>query len=148
MNTRTKKISRITRLMEQQKEAMEMKVLQTRHRLETEEKHLSNLKNDLLKTLDNFEKKVQEGDRVSLQDVVFLFGLHNFLSSGIEKKQKEVSLIEKELDVLKQFLLEAYQKKEIFGVFKNKMIQQEIRETAMIEQKALDFLNLKIGSAQ
>jgi hypothetical protein len=148
MNGRTKKISRITRLMEQQKEAMEMKVIQTRHRLEAEERHLINLKNDLLKTLDNFEKKVQEGDRVSLQDVVFLFGLHNFLSSGIEKKQKEVSLIEKELEVLKQFLLEAYQKKEIFGIFSNKMIQQEMRETAMIEQKALDFLNLKIGTAQ
>jgi flagellar biosynthesis chaperone FliJ len=148
MNGRTKKISRITRLMEQQKEAMEMKVIQTRHRLEAEERHLTNLKNDLLKTLDNFEKKVQEGDRVSLQDVVFLFGLHNFLSSGIEKKQKEVSLIEKELEVLKQFLLEAYQKKEIFGIFRNKMIQQEMRETAMIEQKALDFLNLKIGTAQ
>jgi flagellar export protein FliJ len=145
MRPNTKKISRITRLMEQQKEAMEMEVLQARNRLAAEEGHLADLKNELSRTLDDFEERVQSGERIALHEVSFLFEMHKFLSSGIKKKRNEVSRLEGELELLKQVLLEAYQRKEVFGVFQNKMIRQELRGAALNEQKSLDYLNLNNG---
>jgi hypothetical protein len=148
VKARTKKVSRIARLMEQQEEAMEMEVLQTRNQLLAEEALLADLKNELSGTLDNFEKRVQEGERIALQDVAFLYGVHHFLTLRIEKKREKVCLIEQELEVKQQLLLEAYQRKEVFGVFQNKMVRQDMRETDLTEQKSLDFLNLKNGTRQ
>jgi hypothetical protein len=146
MKERIKKIDRIARLIDHQKEAIEMEVLQTRRHLATEEDRLQGLRQDLRGAIDTFEKRVQDREEILLQDVVFLYGMHHSLSRRIEKKRREVGFIARELEVRKGLLLEAYQKREVFGVFQDKMIRRDERETNLAEQKSLDFLNLKNGN--
>jgi hypothetical protein len=146
MKDRIKKMTRIARLMEHQKEAMEMEVLQTRNRLATEETRLQGLRQDLQGTLSTFEKRIQDREEIFLQDVVFLYGMHHSLSRRIEKKRQDVGLITREMEVQEGLLLEAYQKTKVFGLFQDKMIHQDEKETNLAEQKSLDFLNLKNGN--
>jgi hypothetical protein len=146
MKDRIKKMTRIARLMEHQKEALEMEVLQTRNRLATEGDRLQGLRLDLQGTMETFEKRIQAREELFLQDVVFLYGRHHSLSRKIENKSQEVGLITRELEVQEGFLLEAYQKTKAFGLFQNKMIRQDEKETNLAEQKSLDFLNLKHGN--
>jgi flagellar export protein FliJ len=149
MKQRVKTVSRITQLIEHQEEALEMQVLQTQNRLNTERDRLVFLKSELQETIDGFNESLKDDpQKVSVQDVAFLYGTHTTLLFRIEEKNNEVALINKVLKDQKALLLEAYQKKKVFEVFKNKMIRQEKREEETGEQRSMDFLNLTRGSNQ
>ncbi len=123
-----------------------MQVLQTRNRLAKEKDRLVFLKNELQENIDDFHKRLKEPQKVTVQDVTFLYGTHTTLFSRIEMKNEEVAFIDKTLENQKALLLGAYQKKKVFEVFRNKMIRQEKREEGTGEQRSMDFLNLTKGS--
>jgi hypothetical protein len=146
MKQRVKTVSRITQLIEHQKEALEMQVLQTRKRLVKETGRLVFLKNELRETIDGFDESLKDPNKITGQDITFLYGTLANLIIRIEKKNKDVVLIHKDLEEQNALLLESYQKKKVFELFTNKMIGQEKREEETGEQKAMDFLNLIKGS--
>lgn len=145
MKQRIKTVSRVTQLIAHQKEALEMRVLQTRNLLAKESHRLAGLNNELKEAFDDFDERVMGQKRVTAWDVAFLYGIHATLRGRIEKKNKEVDLINETLKAQKALVLEAYQKKKIFEGFKNNLIRQEKRESDLKEQKAMDFFSLTKG---
>jgi hypothetical protein len=146
MKQRIKTVSRIGQLIAHQKEALEMQVLQTRNLLARERDHLTDLKNQLRETIENFGERLMDPQKVTVQEVAFLFGTHANFVHKIENKNREVTLINETLSDQKALLLEAYQKEKVFGVFENKLIQQEKRDEDTREQKAIDFFTITKGS--
>jgi hypothetical protein len=142
MSQRLKSISRIARLLDHQKEAIEMEVLQTRQKLDQEQNNLADLENRLEMTIGTFEKDMNDKVICSSREVTYLYGVSSFISNKIEVKQTEVQQIDRKLRAQEDVLLAAFRKQKVFGLFKNKLVAREKRTEALLEQKSQDFLNL------
>lgn len=142
MSRRVETVSRITQVINHQKEVIELQVIQIQKRLSLEENRLAHLENQLQGTLITFEEKVKDRWVLDSQEMDYLYGISSHLFTKIEKKNKEVSKIQEELTAQKAILLEAYKKKKSFEILKNKMVFQERRDAELWEQKSMDYLTI------
>lgn len=142
MKERLKTISRIAELIGHRKEVLELQVLQSQKKLNSEQSQLDGLKDQLQSNIKIFEEGLQSRGVLNSREISDLYESAHFFFIKIEMKNQEIAEINRELRVQRAVLLEAYKKDKVFGLFKNKMVFQETREEDLQEQKSLDYLNL------
>jgi flagellar biosynthesis chaperone FliJ len=133
-------------LIDHQKEVIEMEVSQIQKRLNHEKFQLTDLENRLQEMIGTFEQGLQDRWILDSWDMSCFYGNSSYFYTKIEEKSNAVALVGKELKARQTILIEAYKKKKAFDVFKNKLVFQEKRAGELLEQKALDYLNLVNGS--
>jgi ribosomal protein S6 len=142
MKERLKTISRIAELIGHRKEVLELQVLQSQKKLNSEQSQLDGLKDQLQSNIKTFEEGLQSRGVLNSLEISDLYESAHFFFIKIEMKNQVIAEINRELRAQRAVLLEAYKKDKVFGLFKNKMVFQETREEDLQEQKSLDYLNL------
>jgi flagellar export protein FliJ len=142
MSQRVKSVFRIAQLIDHQKEVIEMEVSQIQKRLTNEKSQLTDLENRLQEMIGRFEQGLQNSWILDTWDMACFYGNSSYFHTKIEEKINAVALVGKELKARQAILIEAYKKKKAFDIFKNKLVSQEQRAGELLEQKALDYLNL------
>jgi flagellar export protein FliJ len=148
MSQRIKSLSRISRLIDHQKEVVEMEVLQIQKRLHYEKNLLADLEGRLEETIRTFEKDSHEKGIISSREMAYLYGMSSFLSHKIERQNHEVLQVDQELKVQEAILLAAYRKKKVFEIFKDKVVMKENKEVNRLDQKSQDFFTLVSGQGR
>jgi flagellar export protein FliJ len=148
MIQRLKTVSKISRIIDHQKEVIEFQLGEITHRQTLELERLSSMENELHETIDRFEKSLQDRFILNSEEVAFLFGMASTFFQKMEQKKREIEKIEKELEALKVIFLEAYRKKKAVEIVQNKIVGQERRAEAVVEQKNIDYLTLSSRSRQ
>ncbi len=142
MKERLKTINRIAELIGHQKDVLELQVLQSQKKLNSEQSRLDGLKDQLQGNIKTFEEGLRSRWVLNQQEVSDLYENAQFFFTKIEMKNQEIAEINRELKAQRAVLLEAYKRDKVFGLFKNKMFFQETRDEDLQEQKSLDYLNL------
>jgi hypothetical protein len=146
MIQRLKTVSKISRIIDHQKEVIEFQLREITHRQTLELDRLSSMEKELHETIDRFEKSLHDRFILNSEEVAFLFGMASTFFQKMERKKREIEKIEKELEALKVIFLEAYRKKKAIEIVQNKIVGQERRAEAVVEQKNLDYLTLSSRS--
>lgn len=146
MSPRLKTVSKIARIIDHQKEIIELQVGEITHRQTLEKERLANLEMELHDHIDRFEESLNDRIISNGQEVSFLFGMASNLFHKIEGKKKEIDRIEKELTALRAIFWEVYKKKKAIEILQNKILVQERRKESILEQKSMDYLSLSSRS--
>jgi len=139
---RLKTVSKIARLIDHQKEVIELQVQETTNRIGLEKGKLTVMEKALQDTIDGFEQRHLQQAVLTSDEVGHLFESASNCFFNMERKKKKIVEIEKELEVQWALFLEAFKKKKAITIVQNKLVLQERREEAVLEQKNMDFLNL------
>ncbi len=142
MSPRYQTVSKIARIIAHQKEVIELGLRAVSQRKALEIKRLTILEKELQENINRFEKDLIDSFILSSDEVAFLFGLAGTFFQKIEGKKKEIEGIEKEWETLQAVFLEAYKKKKAVEIVQCKIMDQEEKAEAILEQKDMDYLTL------
>ena len=148
MTPRLKMVSKIARIIDHQKEVIEFQVLEIANRQTLEKERLTILEKELDDNIDRFEERLNDRIILNSEEVAYLFGMASTIFHKQERKKGEIDQIEKELEALRVIFLESYKKKKAIEIVQNKIVAQERRAEAVLEQKNRDYLNLSSRSRQ
>jgi hypothetical protein len=148
MTPRLKMVSKIARIIDHQKEVIEFQIREITHLHTLEKKRLTILEKELDDNLDHFEERFNDRIILNSEEVGYLFGMTSAIIKKMERKKREIDKIEKELEVQRAIFLEAYKKKKAIEIVQKKIVFQERRAEAVLEQKNMDYLNLSSRSRQ
>jgi len=143
---RLKTVSKIARLIDHQKEVIELQVQEITHRITFEKERLTVLEKELQKNIGCFELSLKDRAILNSEEVDYLFTMASTLFSKMDQKKREIIKIEKELETQRALFWEAYKKKKAIEIVQNKIVFQERREEGILEQKNMDYLNLSSRS--
>jgi hypothetical protein len=146
MTPRLKKVSRIARLIDHQKEVIEFQVREIANLQTLEKKRMAVLETELDDHISRFQEGLNHRTILNSEEVAFLFGRASTIFHEMEHKKEELDRIEKELSVLQLIFLEAFKKKKAIEIIENKILAQERRMETVLEQKNMDYLNLSSRS--
>jgi hypothetical protein len=141
-------VSKIARIIDHQKEVIEFQVREITHRQTLEKERLAILEKELDDNLDRFEERFNDRIILNSEEVGFLFRMASTIFQKMERKKREIYKIEKELEAKRSIFLEAYRKKKAIEIVQRKIVLQEGRAEAVLEQKNMDYLNLSNRSRQ
>jgi hypothetical protein len=142
MTLRLKTVSKIARIIDQQKEIIEFQVQEVRHRQTLLQKKLTLLEKELYQNIDRFEESLTDRMILTSEEVAYLFGMASTFFQRMERKKKEIDQIEKELESLWVLFLEAYKKNKAVEIVQNKIVVQERKAEAVLDQNNMDYLSL------
>ncbi len=142
MTQRLKTISKIARIIDHQKEVIELQVREIVHLQSLEKERLALLRSELYNNIDHFEERIHDGNILDKEEVTYLFGMSSTVFRKMEQKIRTIDKLEKELEALQSIFLEAYKKKKAIEIVQNKIKVQERKTEVFLEQKNLDYLNL------
>jgi hypothetical protein len=142
MIPRLKAVSKIARIIDHQKEVIELQLREFTHRQTLETERLKLLEKGLEENIDHFEKGLKDRFIFNSEEVAFLFGMASTFFKRMEQKKREIEKIEKELEPLRVLFLEALKKKKAVEIVQNKIKVQDRRAEAVLEQKNLDYLTI------
>jgi hypothetical protein len=142
MIPRLKTVSKISRIIDHQKEVIEFQLREITHLQTLELERLTRLEKELHENIDRFEKSLHDRFILNSEEVAFLFSMASTFFQKMEWKKREIEKIEKDLEALRVLFLEAYRKKKAVEIVQNKIVGQERRAEAIGEQKNIDYLIL------
>ena len=143
---RLKTVSKIARLIDHQKEVIELQVQEMTHRVTLEKERLTVLEKALQKNIGRFELGLKDRALLNSEEVDYLFKMASTYFSKMEQKKRELIKIEKELEIQRALFWEAYKKKKAIETVQNKIVFQKRREEGILEQKNMDDLILSSRS--
>jgi len=146
ITSRLKTVSKIARLIDHQKEVIELQVQEITHRVTFEKERLTVLEKEVQKNIGCFELILKDRAILNSEEVDYLFTMASTLFSKMDQKKREIIKIEKELETQRALFWEAYKKKKAIEIVQNKIVFQERREEGILEQKNMDYLNLSSRS--
>ena len=148
MNPHLKTVSKIARIIEHQKEVIEFQLREINQRQTLELERLTNLEKELQENIGRFEENLKDRFILNSEEVAFLFGMASTFFQKMERKKREIERIEKELEACQVLFLEAYKKKKAVEIVQNKIMAEERRAEARLEQKNMDYLTISSRTRQ
>jgi hypothetical protein len=142
MTPRLKAVTQIARIMDHQKEVLEFQVREITHRQTLEQERLTLMKNELHENIDRFEEELDRRMVLDREEVAYLFGMASTFFQKMERKKREIEMIEKDLETVRVLFQEAYQKKKAVEIVHHKITGQERKAEAVLDQKKMDDLTL------
>ncbi|MBI4764740.1 MAG: flagellar FliJ family protein [Deltaproteobacteria bacterium] len=142
MNGRLKTVSKIARIIEHQKEVIELQLQAINHRQTLEQERLNLLEKYLGENIGRFEESLSDRFILNSEEVAFLFGTASTFFHKIERTKEEIERIGKELEAFQVLFREAYKKEKAVAIVQNKIIAQERRAEGRSEQKNMDSWTL------
>ncbi|HAM51252.1 MAG TPA: flagellar export protein FliJ [Nitrospiraceae bacterium] len=132
------RVSKILELKGFTKEQLEIEVEKSVDELNAEKEKLDSIISTFEGAIDEFNDKQKRGP-VRSGDLEVFYRYFQHLKKQIE--QQKLAVVKKRLDVdiKRNAMIEAYKEKRVFEILHNKMLQEEMRETSLNEQKDADF---------
>jgi flagellar export protein FliJ len=133
-----RKIQKVLEVKGLTKDQINISFQRSRDALEVENTKLDSAVRTFERTLDEFNKKHQEGP-IHTQELDFFYTYLSYLNEQIEQQKHTVSSRLAEVEQIQKTLVNAHKEEKIFEIFYSKILDEEKRETLKVEQKEADF---------
>ncbi len=135
---RQKTVSKVLELKGLTKEQIELEAKKTREELNIEKGRLELLEGTLENTVTEFNSK-QDNSSISTQELELFYDYVLYLQKRIAQQSEVVRRKIAELEVKQKAILEAYKEERLFEILHNKIVNEEMKEMLLVEQKEMDF---------
>ena len=135
---RQKTVSKIIEIKEFTKEQLEAEVKKARHRLNIEQEKLDVLETTYKKTSADYTRKQSTGT-MPVHEVDLFTTYLKHIGRQIDQQRTVITRYAEELDKKEAAMIEAYKEQRLFEVLHDKIVQGQIREAALGEQKEMDY---------
>lgn len=136
--SRQKTVSKIIELKEHTKEQHEAEVKKARQQLNREQEKLETLERNYAKTCADLTQKQSSGT-MPVHEVELFANYLKHLCKQIEQQKSVVSRHAEKLDKTEKAMIEAYKEQRLFEMLHDKIVQGQIKEQALGEQKETDY---------
>jgi flagellar FliJ protein len=134
-------VSKVLRIKEWKKEDLEAEVKKVTELIRMEKALLTSLEKTFDEALDMYEER--QGDTsVHAQELELFSCYFSQLSERIERQKAAVIRRLAELEEVRLSLIETHRDKKLLEILEKKMLQEDLRQKEMAEQKEMDFLFL------
>ena len=139
MTHKKRTLSKILKLKDNRKKELELEVKKASDRADAEKAKLRALEKDYADTVEFFNEKNSRGP----VDVNKINACHDHFSriNGKISEQKKIhDQHQRELESLKNNLVDAHKDKKAFEILNDKAVKKDRREKVILEQKESDFI--------
>jgi flagellar export protein FliJ len=136
--TRQKTVSKIIEIKEYTKEQHEAEVKKARKHLNLEQEKLEILEATYAKTCADLTQKQASGT-MPVHEVDLFTTYLKHVGRQIDQQKSVVSRYAEELDRKEKAMIEAYKEQRLFEILHDKIVQGQIKEAALGEQKETDY---------
>jgi flagellar FliJ protein len=134
-------VSKVLRIKEWKKEDLEAEVKKVTELIRMEKALLTSLEKTFDEALDMYEER--QGDpSLHAQELELFSRYFSQLSERIERQKAAVIRRLAELEEVRLSLIETHRDKKLLEILEKKMLQEDLRQKEMAEQKEMDFLFL------
>ena len=132
------RIAKILELKGFTKEQLEIEVKKSKDELDGEQARLDSMKSAFEKAIDEFNDKQKRGP-VKSGDLEIFYKYFQHLKKKIAQQKQVIVKKLVDVDMKQKAMIEAHKEKRVFEILHDKILQDEMRETAHNEQKDADF---------
>jgi flagellar export protein FliJ len=136
--TRRGTVSKVLELKEMTKEQIESEVRKILDRLSREESRLNSLEDTYKKTVTDFNCKQDKGC-ANIQEMELFHDYFSHLIREIDKQKKVVLRRIIELEDKQKAMLEVYKEKRLFEILRDRIVNEETKQTEKSSQRDMDF---------
>lgn len=136
--TRQKTVSKIIEIKEYTKEQHEAEVKKARQHLNREQEKLESLETSYAKTCADLTQKQANGT-MPVHEVELFTTYLKHVGRQIDQQKSVVSRHAEELGKKEKAMIEAYKEQRLFEILHDKIVQGQIKEEALGEQKETDY---------
>jgi|MudIll2142460700_1097286.scaffolds.fasta_scaffold208688_2 flagellar export protein FliJ len=136
--TRQKTVSKIIEIKEYTKEQHEAEVKKAREQLNHEQEKLEILEAAYAKTSADLTNKQASGT-MPVHEVDLFTTYLKHVGRQIDQQKSVVTRYAEELDKKEKAMIEAYKEQRLFEILHDKIVQGQIKEAALGEQKETDY---------
>ena len=133
-----KTVSKIIEIKEYTKEQLEAEVKKARERLNLEQEKLETLETAYGKTNADFMRKQTRGT-MPVHEVELFTTYLKHIGRQIDQQKAAVARVAEDLDRKEKAMIEAYKEQRLFEILHDKILQGQIKEAALGEQKESDY---------
>jgi flagellar export protein FliJ len=138
MTKKQKTVSKIIEIKEHTKEQHEAEVKKARQLLNREQEKLETLERNYSKTCADLTQKQSSGT-MPVHEVELFTTYLKHVCKQIDQQKSVVSRHAGELDKKEKAMIEAYKEQRLFEILRDKIVQGQVREEALGEQKETDY---------
>ena len=138
MTRRQKTVSKILEIKEFNKEQLEFEVRKALERLHVELEKLDDLERTYSRTTADFTNKQMKGT-IPVHEAELFTTYMKHLCIQIDQQKELVALRRTELDTIQKAMVEAYKEQRLFEILKKKIVQEQVKEADLSEQKEADY---------
>src|SRR4030066_223134 len=131
-----RKIQKVLEVKGLTKDQINISFQKSRDVLEVENTKLDPAVRTFERTLDEFNKRHQEGP-IHTQELDFFYTYLSYLNEQIEQQKHTVSSRLAEVEQIQKTLVNAHKEKKIFEIFYSRILDEEKRETLKLKQKEI-----------
>lgn len=142
--SRLRTVSKVLQIKDQRKEELELEVKKIRNLIKQEQTRLDSLEKTFVDTIAMFEEK-HKGTSINVHEMGLFCDYFSQLYKKMDMQKIAITRRLAELNDKQNALVEAYKEKKLFEILKGKIVQEDIRERAVSEQKEMDFIFLSRG---
>jgi len=135
---KSKTISKILRIKDNKKRELEFEVRKASEKAEAEKVKLQTLKQEYMNAVRLFDEK-RGRDSMDINDVISFHDHFFTINAMIDIQKKNYYERMRELELIKNSLVDAHKEKKLIEILNNKVFSKEKREEAVLEQKEKDF---------
>jgi|Deesub1362A_J573_1020465.scaffolds.fasta_scaffold00398_15 flagellar export protein FliJ len=137
---RLKTVSKVLQFKDYQKEERELEVKKVRDLVALEQAKLDSVEKTLKEAASMLQPK--DGTFTNVHEIELFYEYYLHLDEKLKMQKATLAQKLEELDDKQNALLEVYREKKALETLKNRMIQEGLRETSLMEQKEMDSLFL------
>jgi flagellar export protein FliJ len=139
MTHKKRTLSKILKLKDNRKKELELEVKKASDRADEEKTKLHALEKDYADTVELFNEK-NSGGPINVNKITSCYDYFSRINGKISEQKKIHDQHQRELESLKNNLIDAHKDKKAFEILNDKAVKKDLREKMSSEQKESDFI--------